>query len=224
MLLFVKTTEGSKALRVNPETTIAFVKKKINIGPPAEIVLQYQGKVLQDHKTISEYQIEEQATLHASMRLRGGGDAVQMVMQRQRGPDVTRGRRKTTVIFNGLKYYSAIPGLFGGGICENSDCDAGYELVTYGFGFGPGISPFTEAARGNVVCPGCNESFKLLTLALYQCQAILSYQLWEERQVNQIHNIEWTAQGEEYVEFGTASSKAKQLDYTFLVFDVDPLD
>lgn len=164
MKIFYKTLTGrTGVLNVEASDTIFKVKEAIDkdCGIPIDQQrLTFVGKMLVDDRTLMDYNIQNECTIHLILGLRGGGcefsDLKEMegLTIHEKGPNYL-------TIAEGMNYYCK---------CENIECETqasgGVFITQKGFGF----FNITKDKETKIPCKVCSQLSDFTSLGLLDCK------------------------------------------------------
>jgi hypothetical protein len=162
--VFIKTLTG-KTLKIGTEARMTIEQLKECIKElediPPKLRLVFAGKQLEDGRTLSDYNIQSESTVHMVLRIRGGGLPFVDVSD-------SKGPQKMEYSRDAPDWRVCSKGLCLEGPCLNKKCEAFKNMVI--INMGSSISYQMGVSNRKTNCPMCHQHVNATTCAFNKCE------------------------------------------------------
>ena len=195
-----------KIFEVNENMTIEEAKKMTGQANKQWI---YEAQVLEDDKTFSDYDIEEDDVIISSANnVGGGGFGLNTI-------DVSKNNTRIVEFDNNAPYYRRVGnGLSIQAIC-GSDCEAKDKIVYCPIGFVRNYDVLQSVGNGNIKCPACKNLIYPKNFGFLRCKYKIDFTKWEGNKP-----ISNSVEGEADEKFKLFSEYSGNANFTKLIFTV----
>ena len=196
----------TKTFEVDKNMTIEEAKKMIGQADNDWI---YDGDILEDDKTFSDYYIEEGCEIMTVGRFEaGGGFGLNTI-------DVSKNNTRIVEFDNNAPYYRRVgSGLSIQAIC-GSDCEAKDKIVYCHIGFVRNYDVLQNIGNGNIKCPACKNLIYPKNFGFLRCKYKIDFTKWEGNKP-----ISNSVEGEADEKFKVFSEYSGNANFTKLIFTV----
>ena len=202
----IDTKGRASTFEVDKNMTIEEAKKMIGQADNDWI---YDGDILEDDKTFSDYYIKEGCQIMTVGRFKaGGGFGLNTI-------DVSKNNTRIVEFDDNAPYYRMVGnGLSIQAIC-GSDCEAKDKIVYWHIGFVRNYDVLQNVGNGNIKCPACRNPIYPKNFGFLRCKYKIDFTKWEGNKP-----ISNSVEGEADGEFKLFSEYSGNANFTKLIFTV----